>query len=650
MSSPLAAQDIDIGFIAATARAASYPLGIDESRVTLFPAPTSTFLIRVGARLNFLERYDEKGDSLWRSPPLRLGECKSHAADCVYGLLGHGGSQIFVTTKKPQRVLFLTTSNDLGEISAKHPAEVTLLAGDGTRLRQALANSVAEHDLLEVAAETGIKLGEGKHLVFLSAPAAGNIAAAVAEMRAKATLSDTDFGRLRQLFGAIDFRKVDLSVRDQNDFGYLLSRGGTCSDLADAIPILKDTLRRAPNRAQAHLNLGDTYAAYASAHCVDANRWEVLAAEQYRSYCADLLPAQPPMRTSRRLLAWLRESGIVSGSEESIDAEFCRPRLRLFDDLAANDLASLRSHVLQHHEDIGELNETGLTVLAQALNRRNASFVEALIAADALRFGYGSDNFHPLRQAILIGPEVLDLMLVHGVTDEQDRPLLTVARLDASSPGKVHMMKSLLRHGVSIDQRDDQGGVIAATASGKGPSELFSLLRDAGAKVNLPDARGQNAMFDVGPFDVEATKRTIADLHAIGVTVNQVDNSGWTPLSNLYRWTGANRAAVLAGTKLLLEFGADPNLSGNGETALTMAAIMGWPDHVALLLAHGAGLPKAVGMSNESSVDRILRLIADRDNFPADDAEGLRFTYRQVLVLLGQPVPPVPETSRNSNP
>ncbi|NMN03898.1 MULTISPECIES: hypothetical protein [unclassified Novosphingobium] len=643
-SPPLAAQELDPGIVVATLQAKAYPLGPDEQRITLTAAPASIYLIRLGARLNFLERYDRAGKPIWRSPPLRLGDCPSAEPGLVAEGLGASGEQVFVTSCPPDRLFFLTPTNDLALINLGHPADIMLLAGDADRLREALERSFLGHDLLDAQGREQSKSAGALQLAGLMPLSPDALAAAVATARSKPAPDETDFAALRELFAAVDFRRVGLSVRDENDLGYFLARAGGCADLADAIAVLRDTQRRARDRASAHLNLGDAYAALASSQCKRSTEGSTLAIEQYRHYCAALLPGQPPRRTLRRLIAWLRQSGAIQADMEALDAEFCRPRLRLFDDLASNDLTSLRVHIIEHREDLGERGAAGLTVLAEAIEAHNGPMVKELLEADALRFGYGDESFHPLQHAIFTGPDTLDAMLDRGAVDPDDKPLLTVARIGAFSVDaaarKVRMANSLLRHGADIRQADDEGGVIIAAAHGDGPSELFRLLREAGAPVNLPNRYGRNALFYVGPFDIGRTEATIASLRALGVAINQVDHDGMTPLSGLYRWTNANPDAILAGSRQLLEAGADPNLTGNAETALTKAAGMGWPKHVALLLAHGARLPDDTGAFEGALVERIRRQITDRDEFPESDGGGLRFAYRKVLALLGQPVPP----------
>ncbi|WP_230345577.1 ankyrin repeat domain-containing protein [Methylovorus mays] len=606
-----------------------------------------------------MERYDMQGTPTWRSPPLPLFGC-----DIDYGgvrlISTQGQGELILFNLCPNTPsLFITSSNDLGAISQDRPNEVEILDGEEGPLLEGLGQAMLAGDLRNGKKEL-VQPTKPFHITPFFKPESKDLKNAIAKLRTKSRLND-DLDELRRIFGLVDFRKADLSIRDENDLGYFLARGGTCADINDAIIVLRHTLQRAPDRASAHLNLADTYAT------VPSDQWRCtlrpskeLAVEHYRYYCAALLPVKPPRQTAKRVLNFLREVGAVEAEADlsnptiamsqddldlaPFDTEFCRPRLSLFDDLKANDIESFRAHIAEHPEDIAESRRYDYTILRMALASHNGPFVETLLAAGAMRFGFGKtdDYFHPLVYAVFTGPDTLDAMLEHGHFDQKDmnEALINATEIRASSPEaitrKIRMIKSLLKHGADVQTR----GVIAAAASAYGPSELFYLLRDAGARINLPDHDGTNALFRVGPFNMVDTVATINDLLAMGVSVNHVADNGMTPLTHLYAWTNKNRATVLACTKILLNHGADPNLSGNDETALTMAARSGWLEHVELLLANGAHLPE--GGAADKLVAHMLRGIAFGDSEPEYDIEGHRFTYRTILLLLGKPVPPVP--------
>lgn len=111
---------------------------------------------------------------------------------------------------------------------------------------------------------------------------------------------------------------------------------------------------------------------------------------------------------------------------------------------------------------------------------------------------------------------------------------------------------------------------------------------NAGAQVIFPDERGMTPLHYTVRAGVKLPLSAHLDIAAMltdaGADVNMPDGDGMTPLmTSLIKGEGFTDMTVL-----LLERGADPNITAGGMTPLNTAARYGSPGQVRSLLEHGA--------------------------------------------------------------
>ncbi|KAL6832212.1 ankyrin repeat-containing domain protein [Trichoderma camerunense] len=196
------------------------------------------------------------------------------------------------------------------------------------------------------------------------------------------------------------------------------------------------------------------------------------------------------------------------------------------------------------------------------------------------------NNFHEFKADLLhdavMGKsiEILDSFLRRsGVDANLLRNGSTALHLVAQN-GYVYHVQKLIEFKANVDARDGENRTPLHLAAQKNEYETVKVLLDAGSDINAQD----NDL--VTPIHL-ATKfrayRALQELIKYKADMNIATLSqGWTPLHASSSW------AVVWATEVLLDAGADPNLSTHdGWTPLHIAACMENPSMVELLLQHG---------------------------------------------------------------
>ncbi|GED67892.1 hypothetical protein BRE01_15940 [Brevibacillus reuszeri] len=195
---------------------------------------------------------------------------------------------------------------------------------------------------------------------------------------------------------------------------------------------------------------------------------------------------------------------------------------------------------------------------------------------------------------------------------------LNHALLTAVTQGNKEEVTKLLADGADIDATDETGRTSAMIAVHTNQLELFTLLVEHGANINIRDNRLDNPLLYSGAegkldfvkaaiaagADTTVTNRfggtaliPAADrghveivrelLTTSDVNVNHVNNLGWTALLEavILGDGGKNHQAIV---KLLIEHGADVNLADNdGVTPLQHAKKRGYREMIDALTSAG---------------------------------------------------------------
>ncbi len=238
--------------------------------------------------------------------------------------------------------------------------------------------------------------------------------------------------------------------------------------------------------------------------------------------------------------------------------------------------------------------------LCRAVDLSKSEIVEALIEAGA---SMETENDSPLERAVWNGDQkIVEILIKHYLYNQKLHPYYSEALMVASIRGNCEIVSLLLESGIDINSIIGQSGtalhyaaergqikvaklLIAADADVNCPNtseeagdnknetplmsaatnneEIFNLLLDADANVNIQDSEGTTPLMILAQSNrIDLPSRLIA----AGVDVNAKNTEGRTAL--IIAADNGNSAVV----KLLIEAGADIDAIDNtGNTALTYA-------------------------------------------------------------------------------
>ena len=242
------------------------------------------------------------------------------------------------------------------------------------------------------------------------------------------------------------------------------------------------------------------------------------------------------------------------------------------------------STLLHHAAGFGSL-ETMKLLLEQgagvnAKNRRNSTplhwaihdeaKVRLLLSQGAAINAKQADGRTPLYQAVSLGNghAIAGLLLAQGAdanlaTAGGQTPLMAAAvRGDAAE------MRQLLAKGANVNAKNGAGSTALMSAAANGNPRAIQLLLEKGADAKVLNKRLESALAFAATAGVAETVKLLI---AAGAPVNARDDRGYSPL--MY---AAGSDTVPAGAvKLLLAAGADATVTGEDETARTLAAKRG---------------------------------------------------------------------------
>lgn len=250
----------------------------------------------------------------------------------------------------------------------------------------------------------------------------------------------------------------------------------------------------------------------------------------------------------------------------------------------------------------------------------------------------------PLHTAARFGREDLAERLIARGADvrARDEPRGQTALHLAAQYGHTSVAALLVARGADVDaagMRDGRTPLhdavfgLAGTSDLEGRVAVATLLLSHGANINAR-AKGSGRT----PLDEAASasgnqansQRMTQLLLAAGATVNTRDASGVPTLQQ-----AASRGDV-AGVRLLLDRGADPNVAGRDTTPLGAAAYEGHVEVVQLLLARGAEANPTLPASRmEGNGAPLAMALARARGVPTADSERRRLEVAGLLLDRG---------------
>lgn len=283
----------------------------------------------------------------------------------------------------------------------------------------------------------------------------------------------------------------------------------------------------------------------------------------------------------------------------------------LVDAVKKTDKAAVRALIAQK-VDVNTPEADGTTALHWAARMEDAETAELLIRAGANVKAANRYGVAPLSVASINGNAAIIEMLLKAGADantviaDGETALMTAAR-----SGNVAAVKLLLAHGANVNAVEVHGQTALMWAAAEGNTEVVSALVAAGADMKVHSAAGFTAfMFAVRAGKIP-TVRTMLDA---GANVNEVLVFG-NPLrqrrfQNNKRLVEGPSALVLATgnahfdlAALLLDRGADPNLSAGGRTALHEITWVRRP-------GFGENMPAPPGSGHMDSLELVRKLVA----------------------------------------
>lgn len=173
---------------------------------------------------------------------------------------------------------------------------------------------------------------------------------------------------------------------------------------------------------------------------------------------------------------------------------------------------------------------------------------------------------------------------VNVVSHDHFTPLMDAARM-----GNLPGVKTLIRHGASVNHRANASYGLSTNALleavKQGHLEVVSALIEANARVNTVDHNQQSALAMACRLSKYAHVDIIKRLLSAGAEVNSQDKWGITPLMRIIQAENGTLELVM----ILLDHGADLSMRDiNGHTALQYAMLHEKPDILGILNAVSA--------------------------------------------------------------
>ncbi|MGD0015899.1 MAG: ankyrin repeat domain-containing protein, partial [Verrucomicrobiia bacterium] len=239
--------------------------------------------------------------------------------------------------------------------------------------------------------------------------------------------------------------------------------------------------------------------------------------------------------------------------------------------------------LLKAGADVNATNSSGSSALMEAAWAGDVPLVRILLNAKAqvnLKDDVGRTALHFAAREGKI--EIMELLLAAGADPSaQDSRLFGTPLHHAVIGGNTDAVRCLLRHGCSVNMRDNYGAtpLHSAAIGQNADTNMVKTLLEAGADIDAPTAtEGETPLMWAAVFSQQiAALQFLIQSHA---DVNKTDNQGWTALML------AKSAEKDEAVKILKQAG------GKEHTNLSYAAATGDLAAVrSLLMEHGTNHP-----------------------------------------------------------
>jgi len=172
--------------------------------------------------------------------------------------------------------------------------------------------------------------------------------------------------------------------------------------------------------------------------------------------------------------------------------------------------------------------------------------------------------------------EIVQLLLEKGA-DANTRDIAgRTALMAASGFGNTETMRALIAKGADVNAKTDSGSVAIMDAARSRNVRAVQMLIDHGADVNARTKRNGTAVAGAASYGSVEIVKFLVDK---GARIDVTDERGYSPLM----YAAYSESMPVETVRLLLSKGADPKLTGEGETALSLAHKRGNTEIVQLL-------------------------------------------------------------------
>lgn len=256
-----------------------------------------------------------------------------------------------------------------------------------------------------------------------------------------------------------------------------------------------------------------------------------------------------------------------------VQAAAAAPSLALIEAVKASDTTRVRQ-LLKQHIDVNAVAADGSSALHWAVLDNQGEVVDLLLRGGANVRSANRHGVTPLALACLNGSgPIVERLLAAGADANATLPEGETALMTAARSGSVAALQALLKHGARLDAKEQWRGQDALMwAATEGHDEVVRLLIARGASPRTASSAGYTALMFAARHDHQGVAEQLITAGADVNATTAEDAGGVSALTTAI----FNAEWDMAG--LLLQRGADPNVSASGYTPLHLALQIRNPD------------------------------------------------------------------------